>query len=317
VGGDLSPDHQCVDGGLGAKPRPPGPLAGGDDRQSIKRYDDFVAEAKVLLTTARFDQHGRVKDDVTRWALGDLMVEMWPRRDGTKEEATQIQKELHQFATEIGVNHGMLKDWYYVAEQWPTEDRVAEKSFAQHSKLRGRADRGWALLGIAQGDQEDLEPLKNLNQTQIRKVEKVLQAIEQLDGASSAVLDAVVTRLKPIQRGKARTIIAALRQREKQARKEAAEARNRKSPIAIVFTYQADLLAAAARAQALVELVEGLRTQPERDYVRTVIEGAVYVNQRALEDALDALDQPAPADSDVIDADSKDAKGHSALPTAS
>lgn len=281
-------------------------------------YKQIVAEARLLIAGATKDDEGRIKDDAVRWALGDLMVEMWPRTERTSAEASEIQAELVKFARDVEYKHSMLKDFYYVAEQWPPQSRINGESFARHSKLRGRADKEWALLGIDRRAQEELEPLQGLSQSQIRKVEKVLEAINRLDGESSQVLDAVVHRLKPRVRSKAKGIIAALRSRERQARVEAEAKRKAKSPLAIIFEYQSHLLGAAARAQALVEFVQSLQTQTERDYVRTVIEGTVYVNQKSLEDVLDALEEEeGTEDEDVINAKSEEAKRRRAIAEAS
>lgn len=276
------------------------------------RYQAAVVEARVLIESAAKDDRGRIKDDDVRWRLADLMIELWPRAEGTKEEATVIQRSLSKFAHDVSYNPSMVKDFYYVGEQWPPGQRVSGKSFAQHSKLRGREDKAWALLGLNPSPAEDLASLEGLNKGQIRKVEKVLEAIDALDAESSAVLDAVVGRLKP-KPTKARAIVAALRSKEKAVRQQAENLRKAKSPLAIIFDYQSHLLGAGARAQGLVELIQGLRSQAERDYVRTVIEGTVYVNQTALEDVLDALDEPASEHADSIEAQSEEARIRKAL----
>lgn len=268
-------------------------------------YLDSVVKAKKILAEADRDDKNRVKDDGTKWALGDLMVELWPRKDGTKEEASAIQEQLLSFAQEINYSPAMVKDWYYVSEQWPPAERVLGKSHAQHSKLRSRVDKGWALLGIHPGSDDGLEPLKGLNQGQIRKVEKVLQAIDALDGESSAVLDAVVKRLTPKMQKPANKIITALRSREKQAKLEAEAWRKRRSALAVVYEHQAFLLNAAARTQALVDFAAELQAQGDRDYLRKVIEGTVFVNQKALEDLLDVLYAPVNEKPDALDVDSE------------
>jgi hypothetical protein len=273
----------------------------------------MVAAARALIDGASKDENGRIKDDDVRWRLADLMLELWPRVDGTKDEASAIQDSLTRFANDVGYKQSMLKDFYYVALQWPPEQRVPGKSFAQHSKLRGRADKAWALLGLKPIPGDDLAPLQGLNKAQIRKVEKVLEAIDALDGESSAVLEAVVSRLKPKPRTKGRAIIAALRAREREVRVEAEKMRRAKSRLAIVFEYQSHLLGAGARAQGLVELIEELSTQEERNYVRSVIEGTVFVNQRALEEVLDALDGPVSEVTGAIDVNSEEERIRKAL----
>ncbi len=270
-------------------------------------YQEAVEQGRKLVQTAERDEQNRIKDDSTRWALGDLMVSMWPRVERTKEEASLIQEKLYRFAIAIDYKPAMIKDWYYVAQQWPPGTRVADKSFAQHSKLRSRSDKGWALLGIHQGADSDAESLKHLNQAQIRKVEKVLQSIEALDDETSAVLDAVVGRLTPKSQRPAKKIIQALRAKEKQARIEAEKWRKRKSPLVAVYEHQAFLLSAAARTQALVEFSEEYTTQAERDYIRKVIEGTVYVNQLALDELLDILNEPVSSEREAVIVDAQDA----------
>ena len=267
-------------------------------------YLEAVERGRKLVDAADKDEKNRITDDATKWALGDLMVSLWPRVRETKEEASAIQEELLTFAKEIGYNPAMIKDWFYVAEQWPSDTRVRDRSFAQHSKLRSRTDKGWALLGIHPGSDEDLEPVKHLNQGQLRKLEKVLQAIEALDGESSAVLDAIVGKLRPKVQPKAKKIIGALRAKEKQARIDAENWRKRKSALSVVYEHQAFLLNSAARTQALVDFASECRAQAERDYLRKVIEGTVYVNQRALEDLLDILNEPVDETRDALDVES-------------
>lgn len=271
-----------------------------------------VVQARDLIDQAAKDQDGRIKDDEVRWALGDLMVSIWPRRDNTKEEASAIQAELARFAIEVGYKASMLKDFFYVAEQWPQEERSSGASFAQHSKLRGRADRGWALLGIDKNPEDMAEAVRGLTKAQIRKVEKVLKSISDLEGESADMLAALVAQLKPGARSKARSIIAALRQREKQARQDAEALRKAKSPLALVYEYQSHLLGAGARAQAMVEFIGALRSQEERDYVRRVLEGTIFVNQKALEDALDAIDEPLKED-DALEVSSEELKRRAEL----
>ena len=273
-----------------------------DPSSSRGQYEAAVGEARRLIASAGKDDKGRIKDDEVRWLLGDLMVQLWPRRDKSRDEAAAIQAQLREFARDVGYNLSMLKDFFYVAEGWPPERRVKGKSFAQHSKLRNRDDKAWALLGLDPSPADDLEPLKGLNKSQIRKVEKALSAIEALGDESAEVLNAVVARLSPKAKRKARSIIAALRLKEKEARAKAEALKNAKSPTSIIFDYQSQLLGSAARAQGLADLIDQLETQEEKDYVRQVVEGTVYVAQTAFEEILDALER-SPSDRDFIETD--------------
>jgi len=306
VTGASTPLNLEADEGVGDLPAP------SDAAEFSGKYQSAVMQARAMIAAAAKDEGGRIKDDDVRWSLADLMLALWPRVARTKEEASEIQRKLARFANDVGYKLSMLKDFYYVAEQWPPDQRVPGKSFAQHSKLRGRGDKAWALLGLAPPG-EDREVLEGLTKSQIRKVEKVLEAIDGLDDSSSAALDAVVSRLRPKARSKGRAIISALRMREKEARQKAEAMRKVRSHAAIVFDYQSHLLGASARAQGLAELIEELKTQEEKDYVRSVIEGTVFVNQSALEAVLDALDEPPRPYAEAIEASGERQRARRAL----
>ncbi|MEU7222255.1 DUF6192 family protein [Streptomyces chrestomyceticus] len=99
-----------------------------------ERYDELVAESKLLVETER-DTHFKLGDNA-------LEIEpLQPRGGARPAPGEEVQESLGRFADDIGVATSTVIQYRYTAAHWPPEHRVKGVSLDVHRILMVRPDR--------------------------------------------------------------------------------------------------------------------------------------------------------------------------------
>jgi len=102
-----------------------------------ERYDELVAESKVLVETER-DTH---------FKLGDNSLEIEPlqlqggARPAAGVDVQTVEETLARFADDVGVSTSSVMHYRSTAAHWPPKQRVKGVSLDIHRILNGRPDR--------------------------------------------------------------------------------------------------------------------------------------------------------------------------------
>jgi len=234
-------------------------------------------------------------DPLDRWALGDLCIEAIPPGTGRAERSAN-QKLLAQFASEVGLALGLLKDCYRTSEAWPRGSRIAGISHAKHSKVAAKPNRVNLLLNEDMAD--------GLSPTVRGKVEKT-EALLGDAQVRTAVIDRSHVRNRRIRTAakavedeelvKARVELKILEQNEK-ARSAAPEIVSKMAERAIKGN-----LSLAKMITELLDLKSVIEQIPAQYHERTI--DNLSQIERAAKQAHDKLrpETRSPQPRDVID----------------